>query len=58
MTDPTSKLIEFVRYYANCPCCDQDETCANGCTFVHDDTSGHDVMIQAREALKEANGVR
>ena len=46
------KLSEFVRYYANCPCCDRDEKCADDCTFKHDDAVEHDVMIQAREVLE------
>lgn len=46
------KLSEFVRYYANCPCCDQDGKCADNCTFAHDDAVEHDVMIQAREVLE------
>lgn len=48
------KLVEFVRYYANCPCCGQDVACVAGCTFEHDDPCGYDVMENAREALKEA----
>jgi len=45
------KLVDFVRYYANCPCCDNDEKCDDDCTFEDDDAMGYGVMVHAREAL-------
>lgn len=46
------KLVAFVSYYANCPCCNQDEECIEDCTFEDDDPNAYDVMQQAREVLK------
>lgn len=54
MTEPTSKLIEFVRYYAQCPCCTEYEICVDECTFADDYPNGHYTMMQDREALKDA----
>ena len=52
-TNQIEKLVEFVRYYAKCPCCEKNDVCADGCTFAHDDPVGDDVMTQAREAFHD-----
>jgi len=46
------RMRSFVAYFANCPCCDENEKCLNDCTFKYDDTNGFDLMQQAREAMK------
>jgi len=48
----SEKLVDFVSYYANCPCCDNDEECTADCTFKDDDNMSYEVMMEAREALK------
>lgn len=46
------KLEAFVSYYANCPCCDQNEECLEGCTFKEDLPDDYALMQDAREAMK------
>ena len=46
-------LIDFVRYYAACPCCGEEVECSDGCTFEHDDVAAHEVMLEARLALSQ-----
>lgn len=45
------KLKEFVAYYANCPCCERSDVCADGCSFERDCPEDWEVMQQARELV-------
>lgn len=47
------KLKDFVRYYANCPCCQSDDECVYDCSFADDDPNAYEVMQMARDALKD-----
>jgi len=46
------KLREYALADALCPCCDQTETCLDGCTFAEDCPTEAERMVRAREALK------
>lgn len=46
------RLKSFVSYYANCPCCDRNEECLEGCTFKDDLPNDYDIMQDAREVMK------
>lgn len=51
-TAQIEKLLDFVRYYATCPCCGKDDVCTDDCTFEMDDPQSFDLMKEAREALQ------
>ena len=42
----------FMAYYINCPCCEEKETCLDGCTFHKDCPEEARVMAEAREAMQ------
>ncbi len=50
--DRLASLTEFVLSLCNCPCCGQDETCVDDCTFATDDAPiEYEQMAAARRAL-------
>ena len=42
----------FMAYYLFCPCCEETETCLDGCTFRKDCPDEARVMAEAREAMQ------
>lgn len=51
--EQTEKLIDFVKYYATCPCCEKADVCVPGCEFEEVDAQAHYVMMMARDALRQ-----
>ena len=49
-----TELIEFVRYYATCPCCQKSDVCKAECTYQTDSPDGHAEMLHAREVYARA----
>lgn len=46
------RLREYIAYDANCPCCNQNEECEEGCTFKDDCPDGAEKMEMARKILR------
>ncbi len=44
-----AKLSEFVRKLCLCPCCGEEEKCAEDCIFDVDCPVEYDSMMEARE---------
>ena len=52
----TEPLIDFVMFFARCPCCEQTVECLKGCTFHTDCPTDAELMDEAREAITKAEG--
>ena len=55
LCDEIERLRNYLGYDANCPCCDQSDECADGCTFSDDAPDAHAHMMEVRSVLKPHN---
>ncbi len=51
-------LLAFMAFDAHCPCCDQAETCEDGCTFSEDCPGDYNDMVVAREVIAQAKAAK
>ena len=47
----SAKMCEWIKTICYCPCCQEYQTCASGCTFALDSPEGEEYMRYAREVL-------
>lgn len=49
--EQNSRMREWLIGDCNCPCCEQDQHCLDGCTFANDSPAGAERMAGARKAV-------
>ena len=51
LLDTIERLRVYLEGYANCPCCDTNDVCLDGCTFAEDFPEDNQRMLNVRELL-------
>lgn len=52
LLDMVERLRSWLECEANCPCCNMDDACVEGCTFADDCPDDNDRMLAVRQVLR------
>lgn len=55
--DEIERLRGWLEGDANCPCCDTNDVCVDGCTFAEDCPEDNEKMLEIRKLLRHNVGV-
>lgn len=50
--DEIERLRGWLEGDANCPCCDTNDVCVDGCTFAEDCPEDNEKMLEIRKLLR------